>query len=312
MRLNPSLCRLDWLSSVLFICLLILSLSSCSRKFMVVDQPAEMPSARILKSPPRVALVLGGGAFHGTAHVGIIKVLEENNIPIDLIVGTSAGSLIGALYSDFPVIDSLIPLVNDTKASDVFDFSLFRSTEGFVSGKRLQSYLCRHLHHANIEETPIPFVAVTTDLNHAKSVSLAAGPIAPSVNASCAIPFIFEPVKMYGTVYVDGGVLNNIAVDVAKSYHPLVILAVDVMADFDTMPDYKNKTEILQRCYVVASHILKEDDIQLADVLISPDLTGFPLMSSKDNENMFDAGVKAAKEAMPAIRKILIEKGITR
>lgn len=296
----------------IFAGILFMSLFSCSRKFMVVENPSTQPPARILEKPPRVALVLGGGAFHGTAHVGVIKVLAENNVPIDLIIGTSAGSLIGALYADFPEIDSLIPLVNETKASDVFDFSLFRSSEGFVSGKRLQRYLSEHLHHTNIEETPIPFIAVTTDLNHARSVALTSGPIAPSVNASCAIPFVFEPVKMYGTVFVDGGVLNNIAVDVAKSYNPLVILAVDVMADFDTMPEYKNKTEILQRSYVVASHILKEDDIHLADVLISPDLTGMPLMSSKENMKMFEAGIKAAQDAMPRIREILVEKGIIR
>ena len=277
---------------------------------MVVENPPVQPPARVLDKAPRVALVLGGGAFHGMAHVGVIQVLEHENIPIDLIVGTSAGSMVGALYADYPHIDSLIPLVNATTEKDVFDFSLFRSSEGFVSGKRLQSYLTEHLHHANIEDLPIPYVAVTTDMNHGTSIALAAGPIAPSVNASCAIPYIFEPVKMYGTVFSDGGVLDAVATDVAAAYKPYVIIAVDVMANYDTVPVFKNKKHVVLRAYSVAAHKLKEERLPLADVLISPDLAGMPLMSSKDNDKMFQAGIKAATDALPVIRKILIEKGI--
>ncbi len=290
--------------------ILIIFFAACSKKFMVVENPPTQPPARILDKAPRVALVLGGGAFHGMAHVGVLQVLEHENIPIDLIVGTSAGSMVGALYADYPHIDSLVPLVNATTEKDVFDFSLFRSSEGFVSGKRLQSYLTEHLHHANIEDLPIPYVAVTTDMNHAKSIALAAGPIAPSVNASCAIPYIFEPVKMYGTIFSDGGVLDAVATDVAATYQPDVIIAVDVMADYDTVPVFKNKKHVVLRAYSVAAHKLKEERLPLADILISPDLQGMPLMSSKDNDKMFNAGIKAAKDALPAIRKILIEKGI--
>ncbi len=297
----------------LFIVPLILGISlftSCSKKFMIIDKPASMPPARILEYSPRVALVLGGGAFHGTAHAGVIKVLEDENIPIDLIVGTSAGSMVGALYADYPHIDSLTPLVNDIKAKDVFDFSIIRSSEGFVSGKRLQTYLNQHLHVKNIEETEIPFVAVTTDMNKGKSVALSSGPIAPSVNASCAIPYIFEPVQMYGTLFSDGGIINNVATDVAKAYDPTVIVAVDVMATWDTAPDLKNKTEVLYRAFSVAARQLRDHNLRYADIIISPDLKGMPLMSAKENNQMFEAGVKAAKEAIPEIRKILIQKGI--
>jgi NTE family protein len=287
-----------------------MTMFACSKKFMVIENPPSQPPARVLESPPRVALVLGGGAFHGMAHVGVLQVLEHENIPIDLIVGTSAGSMVGALYADYPHIDSLVPLVNATTEKDVFDFSLFRSSEGFVSGKRLQSYLTEHLHHSTIEDLPIPYVAVTTDMMKGKIVALTAGPIAPSVNASCAIPYIFEPVKMYGTIFSDGGVLDAVATDVAAAYQPDVIIAVDVMADFDTVPVFKNKKHVVLRAYSVAAHKLKEERLPLADILISPDLKGMPLMSSKDNEKMFNAGIKAATDALPAIRKILIEKGI--
>lgn len=290
--------------------LIVLAGYSCSRKFMVISSPAKQPEARVITTQPEVALVLGGGAFHGMAHVGVIKILEDAGIPIDLIVGTSAGSMVGALYADRPHIDSLIPLIKSTTAKDVFNFSLFRSKEGFVSGSRLQQYLNKHLTVTNIEDTKIPFVAVTTDLEKGVSVALKAGPIAPSVNASCAIPGIFEPVKMYGTTFVDGGIIDGVAVDIAKEYNPKFIIAVSIMS-FDTTIDLKNYKSVVLRAYLVASHRLTADIVKGADIIISPNLRGIPLMSGKDNEKMYKLGLSAAEESLPKIKKMLQEKGIS-
>jgi len=276
---------------------------------MVIESPTKQPPPRELSEKPQVALVLGGGAFHGMAHVGVIKVLEDEGIPIDLIVGTSAGSMVGALYADNPNIDSLLPLVESTEAKDVFDFSLFRSTEGFVSGKRLQNYLTEHLNHTDIENTEIPFVAVTTDIERGVSTHLKAGPIAPSVNASCAIPGIFEPVKMYGTTFVDGGVLAGVPVAAAKEYDPEIIIAISIMA-FDTVLDLKNYKSVFLRAYTVAAHNSNMEYINDADILISPDLYGMPLMSGKDNKELYKRGLEAGKKALPEILKLLNEKGI--
>lgn len=291
---------------------LIFSSFSCSHQFMVINKPVHQPAPSVLETPPQVALVLGGGAFHGMAHVGVIKVLEDAGIPIELIVGTSAGSMAGALYADYPHIDSLIPLVKNTTEKSVFDFSLFRSREGFISGKRLQSYLTKNLHVTLIEDMQIPYVAVTTDIEAGKSVALSSGPIAPSVNASCAIPGIFEPVKMYGTTFVDGGVLDAVPADIAKQYNPGIIIAVDVMADFNTSPPLTNYKKVFERAYSVAAHAVKENKIQAADIVISPDLSGIPLMSSKDNEKMYQAGLDAGQAALPQILKMMEEKGIKR
>ena len=289
--------------------LIIIAGSSCSRKFMVISSPEKQPEPRILDKRPDVALVLGGGAFHGMAHAGVIKVLEDAGIPIDLIVGTSAGSMVGALYADKPYIDSLTPLIQSTTAKDVFDFSLFRSSEGFVSGKRLQDYLNKQLSVENIEDTKIPYVAVTTDLEKGVSVALKAGPIAPSVNASCAIPGIFEPVQMYGTTYVDGGVLDGVPSDIAKEYNPKIIIAVRIM-ELDTILDLKSYKTVFERAYTVASHNLTDLKISCADIIIAPNLQGFSLMSSKDNNKMFKRGIDAAEKLLPEIKKLLQEKGI--
>lgn len=294
----------------LLLIVLIVAFAGCSRKFMVVEMPVIQPPARVAGEQPQVALVLGGGAFHGMSHVGVIKVLEDEGIPIDLIVGTSAGSMVGALYAAEPYIDSLIPLVKNTKAHDVFDFSLFRSKEGFVSGKKLQKFINKNVKVKNIEDTKIPFVAVTTDINKGVSVALKSGPIAPSVNASCAIPGIFEPVIMYGKTFVDGGVLNNIAVDIALEYNPKVIIAVNIMP-FDTVVELKNYTQILHRAFTISSHKNTEENISKADIIITPDIGGLPLMSGKDNDKLYELGMKKAQEFLPQLRKIMAEKGVS-
>ncbi len=297
------------LQNLLILGIILLIGNSCSKKFMVVDYPPNQPPARVMHEQPEVALVLGGGAFRGMAHVGVLKVLEDEGIPIDLIVGTSAGSFVGAMYADYPHIDSLVPLAIRTTAKDVFDFSLFRSREGFVSGKKLQKYLSDNLVVSQIEKTEIPFVAVTTDLEKGESVALASGPIGPSVNASCAIPGIFEPVKMYGTTFVDGGVLDGVPVNIAQKYNPKVIIAIRLM-DFDTVPELKNHKGVFQRAYTVASHKLSHQNINNADIIIAPDLVGIPLMSGKDNEKLYNLGIKAGKEAIPQIKELLTKRGI--
>ena len=280
---------------------------SCSKKFMVIDSPLLQPPARVLKERPNVALVLGGGAFHGMAHAGVIKALEDAGIPIDLIVGTSAGSMVGALYADNPNIDDLIPLIKSTKAKDVFDFSLSRV--GFVSGKKLQRYMTNQLRATQIEDTQIPFVAVTTDIEKGKSVALRAGPISASVNASCAIPGIFEPVKMYGTTFVDGGVIDGVPVNIAKEYHPKYIIAVRIM-QFDTIVALKNRKKVVLRAYDVASHYANEESISLANIIIQPNLKDLSLMGGKDNEKIYKLGIIAAKEMLPEIRSELKKRNI--
>ncbi len=296
------------IASVIFLMMLMVS---CSEKFMIVDSPKTMPPARKVETRPRVALALGGGAFHGAAHVGVLKAFAENKIPIDFIAGASAGSLVGALYCDNPDVDRLVPLVIETKSSSVFDFSLIRSKVGFVSGKRLQKYVRDHCSVENIEDLKIPFVAMTTDLLDGKSVQLASGPVAASVNASCAIPLIFEPVQMYGKTFVDGGILDNIPADVCRSYKAEVVIAVDIMADENNAEIVDNFLKVAYKALLLAFGATKKEKLAYADLVITPDLRDMPMLSSKDNQQIFDSGYIAAKRMMPGIKKLLKAKGIS-
>ncbi len=292
---------------IIFFCLFLFS---CNDQFMVIDTSQKMPSPRKLATRPGVALALGGGAFHGPAHVGVIKALEENNVPIDLIIGASAGSLVGAMYADQPSADSLLRFVN-TKAKQIFDFSLFRSSEGFISGKNLQKYIVKNCKSKNIEEMKIPFGAMVTDLGSGKSMVLMTGPVAATVNASCAIPFVFEPVKMYGRTFVDGGVLNNLPADVCRDMGAKIVIAVDIMALSDTTVEIDNMLKVLLRSLAIASERLKADKIAKADILISPDLDDIPYMSGAKNKDAFDSGYVAAMRLMPQIKELMKKNGIS-
>jgi len=300
------------MKKIVCIAMISLLLLSCTGEFMVIDNPKVMPPPRKLMNKPRVALVLGGGAFHGMAHLGVLKVLEDGGVPIDLIVGASVGSMVGCLYADNPDSDSLLPLVGSTKASRVFDFSLFGSSEGFVSGKKYQKFIRENCHTGNIEDLKIPFVAVATDLMHGGTVSLSSGPVAASVNASSAIPMVFVPVKMYGLTLVDGGILNNVPTDVARTYDPEVIIAVDIMTDLDSLTEIDNFLKVGLRSLILMTDKLKEKSVKDADILISPDLRKIPYMSGRKNEEAYQAGIKAASDMLPEIRMILIKKGIIR
>jgi NTE family protein len=292
----------------LSILLLTFLFSSCSSSFMVIDTPKVMPPPRILKSKPRVAVVLGGGAFLGLAHLGVLKVFEENNIKIDLIVGTSVGSFVGAMYSDNPNSDAIKKLALTIKSNEIFNASLFNSMTGFVTGENLQKYVTDNISVKNIEDTKIPFVAVTTDLISGNTIPLSSGPIAPSVNSSCAIPMIFEPVKMYGMTLVDGGVLDGVPVDIAQTYNPDVIIAIDLMNVFNTTPELKNFIDVLGRCYQVGAHKLKEHIAPQADILLKPKLDKFPLLSDKFDNQVYDAGYKVAKENIDSIKAVIERK----
>jgi len=300
------------MKNIFKISVIFLLLVSCTETYMVIKDPVVMPSPRILEKKPRVALALGGGAFHGIAHVGVLKVLEEAGIPIDFIVGSSAGSLVGCMYADQPHVDSLLGLIETTKASNVFDFSLFRSKEGFVSGKRLQKFIMENCRSENIEQLQIPFVAMVTDLINGKSIPLSSGPVAPSVNASSAIPLVFEPVKMYGLTLVDGGILDNIPADVARASGAEVVIAVDIMSSHDTAVDIDNFVKVGFRAIMLMASQFRATQVEYADIVITPDLKDIPYLSGKYNMKAYEAGIKAATEALPAIKEILRQKGISR
>ncbi|HNX57614.1 MAG TPA: patatin-like phospholipase family protein, partial [Spirochaetota bacterium] len=210
---------------VLITAVILSSLSSCATVEkkdyrQIIDSP----------SRPRIALVLGGGAARGFAHVGVIRALEQEHIPIDMIVGTSVGSLIGAMYASNANSFELEWTAFTLEQDDIFDYGILSviSGMGVVKGDKLEDFVKKKVKVVNIEQMKIPYAAVATDLNRGTRVVLDHGPVAKAVRASSSIPGVFQPVDYNGRLLVDGGVIENIPISVAKEKGADIIIAVDI------------------------------------------------------------------------------------
>jgi NTE family protein len=268
--------------------------------------PPPAPSVPALGSPPRVALVLGGGGARGFAHVGVIRVLEDAGVRISLVVGTSVGSLVGALYAGQPDAAELERLARGLERSDFFDFSLAPALfgTGLASGDRLERFVRERVAAQRIEELRLPYAAVATDLGTGEAVVLRSGDVARAVRASSAIPGVFEPVELDGRLLVDGGVARNLPVRIARDLGADVVIAVDVSAiGGDERP--KNFVEVILRAVNIVVHAQAEQSRREADVLLTPDVGAVGFIDFDRNDEAVAAGVAAAQAALPRIREAL-------
>jgi NTE family protein len=283
-----------------------LALALACRGTAQVSLPPARPQAPRDGLPPMVALVLGGGAARGFAHVGVLQVLEEAGIPVELIVGTSVGSLVGAIYADGKDSRQLARIAVALDRGDFFDFSAGRAVfgVGLAKGEKLARFVEQNVSHRRIEELPIPFAAVATDLDTGERVVLADGSVVEAVRASCAIPGVFEPVHARGRLLVDGGVVANLPVGVARDLGADVVIAVDVSAVAGRAePD--NFMDVLFRALNILVHRDTSEAARLADVVIVPAIGELELLDFDEKDRARQAGAAAARAALPAIREAL-------
>ena len=197
----------------------ILAFLSCAPK----EIPKEITPP---PKPAKIAVVLGAGASKGFAHIGVLKVLETQKIPIHMIVGTSAGSLVGSLYAYGFDAFTLQGIAMKVEKSDVIDYTI--PDNGFIKGEKLEGFINKTVKNTPIEKLKIRFYAVATDISNGEEVAFAKGNTGEAVRASCSIPGVFQPKKIGGKTYVDGGVVSPVAVEVARRYGADVVIAVDI------------------------------------------------------------------------------------
>lgn len=287
-----------------------LAASGCRTAAPVPPPPPLAPAAPAAPAPPvqvpepRIALVLGGGAARGFAHIGVIRVLEQERIPVDLVVGTSVGSLIGAIYAAERDSFELEWTAFQLEQDDLFDFRLVNAVMGmgYAKGEKLEAFVKAKVKKERIEELAIPFAAVATDLNWGHRVVLDRGPIARAVRASSAIPGVFEPVAHAGKVLVDGGVIDNIPIGVAREKGADVVVAVDISEDVGNT-EIRNVLDVMLQ----ATNIMFAENVarrkQGADVLVQPDVKGIGMLDFTQKKRAMQAGIEAARRAVPRIRQ---------
>ena len=270
-----------------------------------------MPKPPVELPKPKIALVLGGGAARGFAHIGVIRALEQEKIPIDMIVGTSVGSLIGAIYASdlnsFELEWTAFLLEKDS----LFDYGIMNvfTGMGVVKGDALEAFVRTKVKTENIENLKLPFVAVATDLNRGTRVVLDRGSVAKAVRASSAIPGVFNPVDHQGRLLVDGGVMDNIPIAVAREKGADIVIAVDIsenVANFNVT----NLVDVMLQ----AVNIMFNENVRAkkkdADVLITPKVGSVAMLDFTQKKRCMQAGIEATQKAMPEIRKKIEEWGM--
>lgn len=260
-----------------------------------------------LTKPVRVALVLGEGGARGMAHIGVLQELEEAQIPVDLIVGCSIGSFVGALYADEPDIENLKEKLFKIKTSQLLFFNPFSTKRGLLKDRALEKFMHSHLQSKEFDQLKIPLIVATTDLLSGEGVYLSNGPIIPPVCASCAIPFFFQPRELYGRILVDGALTDPIPIEGAKPYHPEVIVAVD-LSGLLVEKSPKNLFQITKQSFNILKIQHNKKSTLGADVVIKPKINAnLNFLDSRHGESLYEAGRKAARESIPTIQFLLKE-----
>jgi len=260
------------------------------------------PSVNPPQRPARIALVLGAGASKGFAHIGVLKILETSKVPIHMIVGTSVGSFVGSLYAGGYDAYGLQKIALSLERGDVGELTI--PDNGFLKGERLRDYINTKTHSASMDKLKIPFYAVATDIKTGESVVFKTGNIGMAVQASCAIPGVFQPARFSGASYVDGGVVKPLPVDEARKYGADVVIAVDISSGIDSVVPTTTMETILKSIQIMYSK-MSLVPISQADVVIKP-VVGF--VGSADFSHRNEAimeGEKAALAAMPQINALL-------
>jgi NTE family protein len=252
--------------------------------------------------PAKVAVVLGAGASKGFAHIGVLKVLEGQKVPIHMVVGTSAGSLVGSLYASGLDAFQIQDLAMKVEKKDVIDYTV--PDNGFIKGEKLEDFVNRTVRNTPIEKLLIRFYAVATDIAKGDEVVFVSGNTGKAVRASCSVPGVFQPVKMSGKTYVDGGVVSPVAVDVARRNGADVVIAVDISGGIEGEVPQGTMDTILQSVDIMYAKI-SEYQLKKADVVIRPNVRNIGSTEMEKRHQAILEGEKAAFAALPEILKIV-------
>ena len=242
---------------------------------------------------------MGGGAAKGFAHIGVLKMLEANGLNIAFVAGTSAGSVVGAMYAS-----GMDPFVMQQQAfvldeSNIRDVSLFSG--GLIKGLKLQDYVNTLVKHKPIESLRLPFAAVATQLETGQRTVFTRGNTGQAVRASSSVPGVFEPVKIGKFSYVDGGIVSPVPVDAARQLGADLVIAVDISSKANgKAPD--GMLGIVNQSIMIMGQKLGEQELARADVVIRPRVNSIgPVEFEQKNQAILE-GEKAALSAMPQIR----------
>lgn len=252
--------------------------TACSTTSPQKNLPALVPSVVVPSLPKpvrpfRIGIALGGGAARGFAHIGVIKALESQGIVVDIVTGTSAGSLVGALYAAGNDGFALNRLALEMDEATISDWSVpfFSTATGVLKGEGLQNYVNKILHNMPIEQLKKPFGAVATDLGSGLPILFRRGNAGLAVRASSAVPGVFQPVKIGSRFYVDGGLVSPVPVRFSREMGADFVIAVNISSRSDPQAAASSVGMLLQT-FSIMGQAINRQELKEADVVIQPDL----------------------------------------
>ncbi|WP_119156847.1 patatin-like phospholipase family protein [Caldimonas tepidiphila] len=264
-----------------------------------VEPAGPLPSVKVPAKPPRIGLALGGGAARGFAHIGVIQVLEENGIRPDLVVGTSAGSLVAALYASGKTPTELAGLADTMDETAITDWSF--PMRGVIRGEALARYVSQQTGGKPIEQMRLPLGIVATDLASGQGVLFQRGDTGSAVRASSAVPAVFQPVRVGGREYVDGGLVAPVPVRYARQMGADLVIAVDISSapDGNAVGD---AMRMLLQTFAIMGNSINQFELREADVVIRPKLAGVSGADFSARKRSIQAGREAAQQALAELR----------
>ena len=270
-----------------------------------VVAPADPAVPKPLPKPPRIGLALGGGAARGFAHIGVIQVLEENGIRPDLVVGTSAGSLVAALYASGKSGSVLGQLADSMDETAITDWAF--PGRGLIRGDALARYVRDHTGGRTIEKLPLPLGIVATDLDSGAAILFQVGDVGLAVRASSAVPAVFQPVRIGTREYVDGGLVSPVPVRFARQMGAELIVAVDISAAPDGNPTGDPMRMLLQT-FAIMGRSINNFELREADVVLRPKLPGVGGADFTARKRSIQAGRDAAQAVLPQLKASIAAK----
>jgi len=280
---------------------------------------------------PKIGLALGGGGSRGSAHVGVLKVLKEENIPIDLIAGTSIGSVVGGFYAAGIPLDTIgqvfekrtftkeftpMPILKLAMEPAALTLRAFghKPYDGLYNGKRFRKYANGVTGSKTIEQLSIPYAAVVTNVVTGQSCRLSSGDLGLAMQASTAVPELKQPVQIGDKLYCDGGLINNVPVNHVREMGADFVIAVDIDEQLKEVPlkNFRGLGSMGRQALRIQLATSDLPNRKNADIFINPDTTGINLVSFKkgDGKRGIEAGIAAAREAMPEIKRKLAALGV--
>ncbi|HET7185905.1 MAG TPA: patatin-like phospholipase family protein [Terriglobales bacterium] len=262
---------------------------------------SEAPLAPVAPDTPAVGLALGGGFARGLAHIGVLKVLEEEGIPVNFIAGTSVGSVIGAAYCSGISAKELEEIAGLVRFKDFARWTLSRY--GFASNDRMERFLKKMLRCHTFEELKVPLAVAATDFASGEGVVFRSGPLVDAVRASCAYPGMFLPVNVNGRLMVDGLLAHAVPTVPLKQMGAQRVIAVYLSAHWVNLNGPRHVFDVIGQCFSIAQSKMSGLWETAADVILQPDVRGFSYDGFDRAPELIRAGEVAARQALPAIRQ---------